>query len=201
MKETNKLFIKLSKQDPEYKQTQETLELNFIVEMCAINVYFEKLNKKYEKQADEIVVEQNNNIDFILIRDAFKRYAKAVRDLYLDPLKESSFDTIKGLIKLFEEEKIENRLSYDLDEEKKTKFIFDVKKFDEYKNFLWVFVKHIECYIRFYYENLRKKYFFDFEYLVDVCYENKNIEKLNTTLLELCNKHCKSLKKYCRGKK
>lgn len=200
MKETNNLFIKLSKQSPKYRQSHETLELNFLVEMRAINVYFEELNKKYEKQADEIVLGQNNNIDFVLIRDALKRYAKAVKYLYLDPLIESSLKTINGLLKIFEEEKIETHLCYDLDENKKTKFIFDVKKFDEYKNFLWVFVKHIECYIRLYYENLKKKYFFNFEYLVEVCYENKNIELLNTTLIELCNKYCKPLKKYLRGR-
>ena len=196
MLETRKLFTKLNRDDIEYGYDKETLELNFLVEMRAINVYFEKLNKKYEKQAEEIVLRHNNNIDFVLIKDAFKRYAQAVRDLYYDPLKGSSLKTIKGLINIFEEEKIKNYLCYDLDEEKKTIFIFDVKKFDEYKNFLWVFVKHIECYIRFYYENLRKKYFFDFENLVEVCYENKNIENLNTTLLELCNKYCKPLKKY-----
>lgn len=198
MKETNNLFKKISKTDPEYRYSKETLELNFFVEMRAINVFFEKLNKKYEQEAEQIVIELKNNIDFVLVKNALKRYAETVQKLLLEPLYKNASQDIDGLIDIFENKRVEEYLAFDISEGKKTEYIFNVKRFDDYKNFLYVFVKHIECYIRFYYENLKKKYFFDFENLVEVCYKNKNIEMLNKTLIELCNKHCKSLKKYIK---
>ena len=198
MKETNNLFIKLNKKNPEYAYTKETHELNFHVELRAILVFFNKVNKQYENQADEVVLSHNNNIDFVLTRDAFKRYAKTVQKLYLEPFGENTINDINGLLDVFENKKLEDYLSYDITEEARTKFIFDMKMFKEYKQFLWVFIKHLECYLRFYHENLRKKYYFYFEHLVEVCYKNKNIEYLNSTLVQLCNKYCKPLKKYWR---
>lgn len=162
MKETNGLFIKLCKNYPQYIYTKETLELNFFVEMRAINVFFEKLNKKYEKQAEEIVLQLNNDNDIVLVKNAFKRFSKAVQTLYLEPISKSTPKIIEDLIYNLEVENVEKYFYNGITEEEKTKYLNNLKKFDDYKNFLLVFTKHIECYIRFFYENLRKKIFFWF---------------------------------------
>lgn len=198
MVEIKDLLIKTKKLQKQ-KRDNNSIELNFILALEKIRIILVEINKKYENLVEEILKELNNNIDFILVKRAFVRFYNAIENLYKDPFSEKTNDCINYLLHEFEIENIENYLCPTLLTYKKEEFIQNLKKFDSYKNFLHVFTKHFECYLRFYYESLKNKYYFCFENLYSVCYENKkNVEQMNFDLINLCNKHCKSLEKYLK---
>lgn len=200
MNETKKLFVKLNKDNVEYGYSKEQLTNSFTNALKQIHSCFIILNEKHTKYAEENILTLSKSYDFVLILRAFKRFAFSIEDILQNPFTEKAVECIYGLLYELEKNNIEKYLATNITQEEKENFLKKVKMFDGYKNFILVFVKHLECYFRFYYENLRKKYYFCFDYLYDICYENKNLEKLNECLLKICNKHCKPLHKYVKLK-
>lgn len=196
------LLIKPKKWPDLMDCTDEQIKQNFLDAMAKIGELFENRNRSYYLKINQFVtVTLKNEWDFVMVQMAFNKYAGSISEILKNPFIHDVYERLKDIIYDFEHAKIEDYLAPNLSEEEKNKFISNLERFYPYKKFLHAFARHIDCYLRFYYETLNRKYYFCFENLFDVCYVNADIEEMNEILIKTCNKKCKPLTEYLGDKK
>ena len=208
-RETGRPFLDLSRDDYEEKNyTKEQITSCFVNACNNLLPIFDSFNSKYYAEAKTEVA--NNKLDLeIQYLSWLVEDSNMVVSILNNPLDIHNYEMLieRFYSYSYRYEHLDIRsledVSFVANEVKKDDFFssFVSVNIFKYAKFLSVFISNLYCYLCLYYENLNKKYYYRFEFLVRDAYnyfyfreqQNPNLLITDYGLLDMCKSYCTPL--------
>ena len=204
---SSRIFIDLQKENncPEASYTHSQMSGIFGIACHELSDIFVDFNNKYKLLAEQDLNNLKNTQANECFKSLIQQFNLIMKAMYI-PYKKPYVDNLSNVV-----DYLTNICPPDVDEQEfynQNLFFKNIGSINlvKYAKFLSVFAKQLQCYVRLYYENLNKKYYFKFEHLVRgkykymyfECKQNEYLLNLDNEIIEICDKHCKSLNDYLK---